>query len=304
MKKMFERLFSVVLSIFLVTSQASVTVLADRSIAGVMHLPEGAVYIGDDASVLDDENHAQNPKYRESITASEVVGYMTGLVGKNNEYIGWCLLFVSKCWENLGFPFSGGWGNATHFADCNTVSTSMDNIPVGADVYFTSPDGNGHIGVYVGEGYFVHAGAKSVYEKTSIYENYYKSRYRGWGWHPDVSVVDDISNVNLDVGATLEGEKISDLSPYASFDMFINGSLYKSGIGSFHGQFKRGTTYEIKNIKLNRGYAYSGIKESQSMVLSNTRYLQNKMFSPLYTFIIRLQTYEFLILTIRLQTHE
>lgn len=132
-----------------------------------------------------------NTYARSSITSSEVTSYMNSLVGQTNNYSGYCLLFVTKCWENMGFAGSYGWGNATNFAAQNTVSTSKDNIPVGADVYFTSPDGNGHIGIYVGNGYFVHAGSTSTYEKSSIYETYYSNRYTGWGWHPNVTVVDD-----------------------------------------------------------------------------------------------------------------
>lgn len=132
--------------------------------------------------------------YRESIKASEVVDYMNGLVDQGNDYQGYCLLFVTKCWENMGFQGSYGWGNAANFAYYNTVSTSRDNIPIGADVFFTSPDGNGHIGIYVGDGYFVHAGSKSTYERSTLTEGYYYNRYTGWGWHPNVTVENDGGN--------------------------------------------------------------------------------------------------------------
>ena len=140
--------------------------------------------------------------YRESINASDVVSYMEGLVGQKNNYVGYCLLFVTKCWENMGFKGSYGWGNATNFANNNRVSTSRDNIPVGADVFFTSPDGNGHIGIYIGGGYFVHAGSKSTYEKSTLTEGYFYNCYTGWGWHPYINVIDDSEPETLRVGVS------------------------------------------------------------------------------------------------------
>ena len=142
-------------------------------------------------------NTTNNIYARTSIKSSEVASYMNGLVGQTNEYKGYCLLFVTKCWENMGFAGSYGWGTAANFAAHNTVSTSKDNIPVGADVFFTSPDGNGHIGIHVGNGYFVHAGGNSTYEKNSISEAYYSARYTGWGWHPNVVVEDDFGGGSL-----------------------------------------------------------------------------------------------------------
>ena len=134
---------------------------------------------------------------RETITASEVVSYMNSLVGATNNYKGYCLLFVSKCWEAMGFPGSYNWGNATNFTNKNLVSTSRDNIPVGADVFFTSGNGDGHIGIYIGNGYFVHADSNDVYEKSNLSEKEYSNRYIGWGWHPYVTVISVWSTTGL-----------------------------------------------------------------------------------------------------------
>ena len=70
------------------------------------------------------------------------------------------------------------------------VSSSKD-IPLGATVYFSGSRvqcGNhkaGHVGIYVGDGYIIHAASSKV-QKTQIsyIENYWSGyNYLGWGWN-------------------------------------------------------------------------------------------------------------------------
>ena len=70
------------------------------------------------------------------------------------------------------------------------VSSSKD-IPLGATVYFSGSSvqcGNhkaGHVGIYVGDGYIIHAASSKV-QKTQIsyIENYWSGyNYLGWGWN-------------------------------------------------------------------------------------------------------------------------
>ena len=191
--------------------------------------------------------------YRESINASDVVSYMEGLVGQNNNYVGYCLLFVTKCWENMGFQGSYGWDNATNFANNNRVSTSRDNIPIGADVFFTSPDGNGHIGIYVGGGYFVHAGSKSTYEKSTLTEGYFYNCYTGWGWHPYINVIDDSGPkfTPVDIGTDFYANilnRSTDMPITISGDNVVLGLLNGDDNQKWRFERQSDTSYKIINV--------------------------------------------------------
>lgn len=82
----------------------------------------------------------------------------------------------------------------------------MSDIPIGADVYFGTCGGGpcsscgnryyGHIGVYIGDGYFVHATGGKV-QKSSLTS--WASHYRGWGFHDYVNITQPVSN-QLPVG--------------------------------------------------------------------------------------------------------
>lgn len=74
----------------------------------------------------------------------------------------------------------------------------MDNIPVGADVFFSGSGtpcntcGNkaGHVGVYVGDGYMVHAMNKQIRkDKVSTIAGYSNLTYIGWGWHGGITII-------------------------------------------------------------------------------------------------------------------
>ena len=106
---------------------------------------------------------------------------------------GYCLRFVRQCFESA-YGFSSSACCAKKYGDSFIDSTSRDNIPLGADVFFygssstcsTCKSKCGHVGIYVGNGYIVHGwGGKIV--KTTI--DYVVSRgytYRGWGYHGNV----------------------------------------------------------------------------------------------------------------------
>ena len=80
-----------------------------------------------------------------------------------------------------------------------------EDIPIGACVYFKNGGVDcscgkdaGHVGIYVGDGYFVHARASQEKVcKNRLSESWYKSRYIGWGWYNDFELADD--------GLTIEG---------------------------------------------------------------------------------------------------
>ena len=146
--------------------------------------------------------------------SNEVVEYALSRVGKSYSS-GYCLRFVKECFNHCyGFTSSAccAYTYSTKFKD----SSSKTNIPIGADVFFKgvaskcSTCGNkaGHIGIYVGNGYVVHAtGGKVQKSKLSSIEAWSGCSYVGWGWHGNKSFTSVPSTPKISsVSATADNE--------------------------------------------------------------------------------------------------
>lgn len=129
------------------------------------------------------------------LTSAQVANYFNIQVGKSYPS-GYCLKFIADSFANLGAVRSSACC-ASRYGSTHIVSSNISNIPVGADVYFGNCGGGpcgscgsryfGHIGVYVGNGMFVHATNGRV-QKTSLTGSNWRTKYRGWGWHSNVNV--------------------------------------------------------------------------------------------------------------------
>lgn len=98
------------------------------------------------------------------------------------QFAGFCQRFVRVSFEAVGIY---GWApSATDAGNYWIVSTSRDNIPVGATVYFTSNTQYGHVGIYTGNGCMIHAYNVVCEEPIS---DYWWSRFRGWGYQGGVA---------------------------------------------------------------------------------------------------------------------
>ena len=62
----------------------------------------------------------------------------------------------------------------------------------------------------------------------------------------------------LDLNGMLDGSSSGGISPYGTADVYINGSLAEPGVSDYYVAHPYGTTYEITNIKANKGYKYNG----------------------------------------------
>lgn len=120
-----------------------------------------------------------------------------GIYGYNNL----CLGFVADVFNELG---AGRYGAccAYTYGKNRIISTSKDDIPLGADVFFSGTARNyppvycscgniaGHIGVYVGDGYMIHSYGGRIQKTkvdTVISHGY---TYMGWGIHDNVEIID------------------------------------------------------------------------------------------------------------------
>ncbi len=159
---------------------------------------------------------------------NEVVEYALGRVGESYSTNS-CLAFVRESFNNC-YGFTSSANCAYEYSQQFTDSTSENNIPVGADVFFKgvgskcSHCGNkvGHVGIYVGDGYMVHAtGGKVQKNKISEIKAWSGCSYVGWGWHGNKSFSSAPSTPNIisksDVtatSATIKWDKVSGATKY------------------------------------------------------------------------------------------
>ena len=138
-----------------------------------------------------------------NLTSTQIKNYVESRVGYTYSSNS-CLAFVRECFMNLGGPRSTACC-AYKYGNSFIKSTSKDNIPVGADVFFGNKNvicstcGNycGHIGIYVGNGYMVHASGGKI------------SNYRGWGYHGGINIVDSVDDT---VAPTISNVRLTDIS--------------------------------------------------------------------------------------------
>lgn len=132
-----------------------------------------------------------------TVTAASVVAALKEKVGDKKlgkKYSNMCLSFVADFWKEMGFKRSSA-SCAREYGASHRDSSSMKNIPVGADVFFTGSGTTchscgkpaGHIGIYIGNGYMVHSmGGKIRKDKVKTINKYSNLDYYGWGWHGNV----------------------------------------------------------------------------------------------------------------------
>jgi uncharacterized protein YjdB len=115
--------------------------------------------------------------------AENIISYARGKLGSTAYYY-LCQAFVRECYENgAGIYASSNALSAYQAWSWWGRSTSRDNIPVGACVYFLGGvyDGTyGHVGIYIGDGRMIDA--VSTVRETSINWN----GYLGWGYQAGV----------------------------------------------------------------------------------------------------------------------
>ncbi len=121
-----------------------------------------------------------------TLKSSTIRDYVLKKVG-NSYPNGYCLKFVEESYQNLG-AYRAYHCCAYKSGSTYIKSSSSTNIPVGATVYFGNCGGGpcrscgasyfGHVGIYVGDGQFVHATGGKV-QKSSL--SSWSNKYRGWG---------------------------------------------------------------------------------------------------------------------------
>lgn len=133
------------------------------------------------------------------LRSSSIKNYVIAKVWQNYPN-GYCLKFVEETYQNLGAtrPYSCC---ASKSGNLFIRSQSRTNIPIGATVYFGNCGGGpcrscgssyyGHVGIYVGDGYFVHATGGKV-QKSTI--SSWANKYRGYGYCGNFNLNQDINS--------------------------------------------------------------------------------------------------------------
>lgn len=124
---------------------------------------------------------------------------------------GYCLKFVEEFYQQLGAsrPYSCC---ASKSGNTFIRSQSRTDIPIGATVYFGNCGGGpckscgsryyGHVGIYVGDGYFVHATGGKVQKSTL---SSWANKYRGYGYCGNFNLEQDLSSNNSGTTILLPG---------------------------------------------------------------------------------------------------
>lgn len=138
-------------------------------------------FLFEDVNVRGQEYEDATSK-QQAVVDMAMRGHLWGVTG------GYCQQWVATCYQKaLGGSYQSGccatgcwqkWG----------VSSSTDNIPVGAAVYNAGSGSGGgchstygHVGIYVGDGYVV-SNASGVWLKQTL-ESFQANGWYGWGWN-------------------------------------------------------------------------------------------------------------------------
>ena len=200
-----------------------------------------------------------------SLTSTQIANYFNSQEGKSwaNDA---CLNFVRTCFQNMGGEFSSSCC-AYNYGNSHIQSDDINSIPVGADVFFdkssstcsTCGNNAGHIGVYVGNGYFVHATGGKV-QKSLVSD--WSSRFRGWGYHGGITVVPDpipdddyVYHLDLPGSGPYSGSNNIEVTGWLASNKDISYAFYEiENVAGSQNTMGIADDQDVKNA--NAGYAY------------------------------------------------
>lgn len=219
------------------------------------------------------------------VTAAEAVQHILGLVSANwgawnnvpnYDGSGWtpydygepqCVDLIAEYWDYLV-----GWHKGLNAADYANTSlpegwTREYGDPQPGDIVVWTGGDYGHIGVVVSvaNGQYDYVDTNGDYNywyDDGGYRHNTKATRRGPKDNSDKSVflrpVFKPSVCVLDVNGWTDGSENPNTENYATFDVYINGSLAANDVSDFCNSYNPGTAYAIKDIRVAGGKAFDG----------------------------------------------
>ena len=212
-------------------------------------------------------------------------------VFRSNTYDGRYLqLDISQNGENIDWTLSSIGGSSSRYTICNAYVEIDGQAVYGKNEqyilggveggqhyypYFPVKKGSTSGSVKIGSS----AKQINVVFRGSVYKNF-NTNYGGTFSFAATSVL----SYYLDVNGFLDGAGYPSLAGYGNFDLYINGSLHRTGIDDCWEMLPYGTTYEIKNIQATNGHSYNGVYSgSLSGTITDTTSVYLNFTSNTYT---------------------
>ncbi len=178
-----------------------------------------------------------------TLSSGQIAEYFKSRVGATVPQAS-CLAFIADGFKALGAERSSACCAYT-YGSSHIVSTSMDNIPIGADVFlnwnsnytgtwYVCPNCGKychHIGVYVGDGNIVHtSGGKVVMTSLDTMLKYWNVSFRGWGYHGNVNIDGSGSSTPTSIFTNTTAENITASNATIKADMDSVRYLTTAGV--------------------------------------------------------------------------
>ena len=191
----------------------------------------------------------------------------------SSEYSGYCQAFVKACYEAAGIYASTNAGSANEAKRQWMISKDLNNIPIGACVYFTDSSGGGwgHVAIYLGNGRIIHT-VKGVYaqgdpnisyvEETSLAYYTNSGVVEGWGYQAGYNLyADQVENVTSEFPLIDGGiYKIRNVNSGLVVD--IPGGTSENSVGLQQWD-DGGIAHEFKAIRKDDGYVFQSVQNGK-----------------------------------------
>ncbi len=205
-----------------------------------------------------------------SVDSNSIAEYAEGLVGDSYPNRR-CLQFVEEVYQANGAnrPYTCC---ALGSYDEYVVSASQEDIPIGAAVYFQNCGGGpatccgndwyGHVGIYAGDGYFIHATGGKVQKSSMSDGGYWDARYIGYGFignelrsNNDPIGYLDSASANGDI-VTIRGWTFDYDDTWANLDIhiYVGGNTFNDEVHVAKANKTRDDVNNVYGINGKHGY--------------------------------------------------
>lgn len=217
-----------------------------------------------------------------SLSSRSISDYFNSKVGMTVPQAS-CLAFIADGFQALGAERSSACC-AYKYGSSKIISTSINDIPVGADVFlnwnskysgtkYVCPQCGHychHIAVYIGDGYVVHtSGGKVIKTQLSELLDKWNLDFRGWGWHGNVVVADN-GNTSVSFFSDVYVENITETN--AVIKGTLSGTFYVTNVGLYIGKDNSEMYKVVESANMNAKYLTYDINKWVGKLQPGTTY--------------------------------